>query len=467
MVEEAVILMPKEETDCVPPYLFAPVAGLPLLQREILGLRRVGVTSVTILVSLAVRSDLEQQLSRVLGFTDNLKLISDWDALWKQTRNGNKDNPRLAVLANFLADPRFLAKFINHPVPPGALALGLVDSSSALGSNRYHENEGRLSYPVILKEGLVTCLGYSNSGNGLKAAGVVLFSYAAWQGWQLWQENQRKLRGAFSMDPGVPLFDYINQQARLNRVLEVVSDPIYISAVYHDQDRKEASARLIASADVSPLGDGCLEGSLNRTLARTLLPWVLASPVTPNQITIASLLLGLVAALGFAIGTYGFSLAASLLLPLIMVLDCLDGTVARLKFQESRLGARLDLYGDTVLNLVIFWGIAVGQYQASGRPLFLKLGLLLTLGYLACWWLLEPPGARHGDPVHSFPGVRLCPSKLKKAGKLLEEAVSRDFFYIILLCALINCLDYLFMGIAVGTNIFALFLFWQQRHGQA
>ncbi|MBW1953204.1 MAG: CDP-alcohol phosphatidyltransferase family protein [Deltaproteobacteria bacterium] len=466
MVEEAVILMPEEKLNCLPSYLFAPVAGVPLLQRELFGLWRAGITSVTIMVPPAAQPDLERHLSQVLKLTENIKVISDWETLWAQTLNGTKDNPRLAVLANILADPRFLARLVNYPVPPGKLALGLMESPDPAQGNKDQERAKRISYPVILKDGLVTSLGFSDSANGLQAAGLVLFSPTAWQNWQHWQQGHKKPLDSFLSDPETPLFAYLSQQVRENRVLGVVSDPVYISAIHHDRDRAEATARLIAAADGSPLGDGRLETTLNRTMARKLLPWVLASSVTPNQITAASLLLGLVASLGFAVGTYEASLAAGLLLPLVMVLDCLDGMVARLKFQESGLGARLDLYGDTILNLIIFWGIAVGQYRASGHPLFLGLGLLLTLGYLACWWLLDIPEVRHWDPAHSPLGARLCPSKLKKAGKFLEEAVSRDFFYIILLGALINCLDYLFIGIAVGTNVFALFLFKRQRHGQ-
>ncbi|RLA89911.1 MAG: hypothetical protein DRG58_03770 [Deltaproteobacteria bacterium] len=466
MVEEAVILMPGVEVKHLPSYLFAPVAGLPLLQREILSLGRAGIKSITIMVSPAAQSNLESRLSQVSNTDFNINILSNWQALWEQTRNGNKVNPRLAMLANVLVDPRFLAKFIDYPLPEGALAVGVIESPLLARGDHNNKSQQAPSYPVILEDGLVTSLvGSSDPPHSLQATGVVLFSSAAWQGWQDWQIAQKQPQESFQSDPALPLFHYIAQQVREKQVLGVVSDPVYISSIHHDQDREQATARLIASSDGSPLGDGRLESSLNRALARKLLPWVLTSGLTPNQITIAGLLLGLMAALGFAVGTYGTSLVAGLLLPLVMVLDCLDGTVARLKFQESRLGARLDLYGDTILNLLIFWGIAVGQYQASGQLRFLGSGLLLTLGYLACWWSLEPAGARQWDPTHSPPGARLHPSTLKKAGKILEEAVSRDFFYIIMFCAILNILDYLFIGIAVGTNIFALFLWWRQTHG--
>ncbi|MFP3866735.1 MAG: CDP-alcohol phosphatidyltransferase family protein [Desulfobacteraceae bacterium] len=466
MVEEAVILLSEKKSEPLPSYLFAPVAGLPLLQREIFGLWRAGIASIIIMVSPPVQPDLEEKLSQLIEVNGNIKIISDWETLWEQTLNSANDNPRLVLLANILPDPRFLTKLVNHPVPVGTLGLGLVESASLAGG-KGPEPDGRFSYPVVLEDGLVTSLGSSNSDDGLQAAGLVLFSPTAWQGWHQWQQGQGTAQDSLPSDRATTLFRYVAHQARENRVLGVVSDPNYISAIHYDQDGKEATARLIAAADGSPLGNGRLETSLNRALARKLLPRVLTSSVTPNQITVANLWLGLAAALGFAVGSYEASLAASLLLPLVMVLDCLDGTLARLKFQESKLGAKLDLYGDTVLNLAIFWGIAVGQYRASDRPLFLELGLLLTLGYLVCWWLIEPSGMWHWNPVHSPPGARLCPSKLKKASKILEEAVSRDFFYIILLAALFNLLDYLFIGIAVGTNIFALFLFTQRQRGQA
>lgn len=466
MVKQAVILMPEGKDNPLPPYLFAPVAGLPLLYRQIHSLRQARVATVNILVPFAARAELERQLAMDQSLIDSVKIFSHWDTFWHHTSNGAEVNPRLALLANALLDPKFLAEFVHYPVPSGSIALGFIAPPAADHDDCHHQ-DSRGIYSITLEDNLVTSLRSPGSRDRPRAIGLALFSQDAWQGWQEWQTSQRQSKRAPWAPPERSLFRYIAREAKEHKVLGVESGPYLISSIHHEQDLAWATSRLIASTDGSPLGNGHLESSLNRRLARKILPWVLSRPITPNQITISSLLPGLVAVFGFAQGTYGWALAAALLLPMIMVLDCLDGMVARLKFQETRGGALFDLYGDTILNLLIFWGIAIGQYRASGRPLFLELLLPLTLGYLGCWWVLEPPGVRQWKPGNLPPVPRQHSLKFKRAGKMLEEATSRDFFYLILLFALCDCLDWMIMAVAVGTNIFALLLYWRHRHDKA
>ncbi len=270
-------------------------------------------------------------------------------------------------------------------------------------------------------------------------------------------------RGTEPLNPDSVLGDfygYVARKAIQNRVLGIVLDPSGILSVYDDQDQAVATAHLIAAQDSSPVGEGILENSWNRRIARLILPWILTRGITPNQITLASLLVGLLAVWGFAQGSYGASVGAALLLPLILVLDCLDGAVARLKFQESRLGALLDLHGDTVLNLLLLMGISVGCYRTSGHPLFLASGLLLTVGYLACWWLINFADTK---PIIADQPPE---SQVSSSDQILEEAVSRDFFYIILLLAILNWLDWMIVATAVGTNIFALIFYRRKSDGQ-
>ncbi len=47
--------------------------------------------------------------------------------------------------------------------------------------------------------------------------------------------------------------------------------------------------------------------------------------------------------------------------------------------------------------------------------------------------------------------------------KMLNEAVSRDYFYLILLCALFNVLDWFIIATAIGINLFGLFLSRRRR----
>ena len=105
-----------------------------------------------------------------------------------------------------------------------------------------------------------------------------------------------------------------------------------------------------------------------RFLTRGLLVW----PVTPNQITVVSTIVGLAGALRLATVSYTARLAGTLALLASSVLDGVDGELARARREQSPFGARLDLAGDDAVNLAAFvdLGHRAGPARApAARPL--------------------------------------------------------------------------------------------------
>src|SRR3569623_339561 len=108
---------------------------------------------------------------------------------------------------------------------------------------------------------------------------------------------------------------------------------------------------------------------ITRVLARRSLA------VTPNHVTVAAILVGLIAAALMAHGGWGFIAAAGVLLELNSILDSCDGELARLRFQYSKLGQWLDnLSDDIVANVFI---IAAG---AACGGMWTWLGLAAACG---------------------------------------------------------------------------------------
>ncbi len=464
MVTQAVILLPEEKGQVLPSYLFSRVVGIPFLHRLIYCLWRTGVARVSILAKPEAKASLEHHLTEIKqNSSGSLQAYSNWQDLWDNTPDKQEDYPRLMLVANVLPTCNFLAEFVRFPVPPGQLALTVTAPS--LFAEGFPSRMSRPAYQVILEHHRVTSIRFSPRLQNHCALGLVSFSKPAWHGWQQWQMSQNNDKAVSTSFSETALFGYLARQAQGKKVIGFESDPLSISLIQGNKDIEEASARLIAAAQGSPWGEGYLESSLNRKISRKILLHfsALALRVNPSLITFSDLLVGLVAVAGFLTGTYWGSLAAALLLPLIMVLDTLDGLLARLTFQETRQGRLLDLYGDTILNLLIFYGIAIGQYRATGRPLFLALLLPLTIGYVWCWRLtnplreMSPEGATTATPVGS-------PDSMSGTEEVVRETSSRDFFYLILLCALFNRLDWFIMATAVGTILFALILPWLRRH---
>jgi len=457
MIRQAVIIISGAGPE-PPSHLFGLVAGVPFLPRQVLGLKRLGITEILILTPPQWQASLARELAAYRQLTGTLQL----GVLWPEPGplGGEAGGCILMMEVQTLAASEVFAELTAKLPPAGGVTLGLLPGPVPVSSDIGPRQPG--SRPTIQLQGDEGPFRWPAAASGSwQATGLVLFSAAAWQEWLAWPKAAAgPSQGQTDSLLLTPTDDFLAAKVGASRVREWRLEPSQVTTVARDEDLEAATTWLIAQEVASPVGEGILERAWNRRAARYLLPWFLQWPLTPNQITLLSFLVGLLAVWGFAHGSYGASVGAALLLPVILVLDCLDGAVARLRFQESRLGAVLDLQGDSVLNLLLFWGMVIGCYRATGQLFFLGLGLPLSVGYVACWWLTQPsPQASSRNPGQPQPPLGFV-------DRLLNEAVSRDFFYIILVMALIRRLPWLVVALAVGTNIFALLYCWRYAHGQ-
>lgn len=114
-----------------------------------------------------------------------------------------------------------------------------------------------------------------------------------------------------------------------------------------------------------------------------LIVWLLYStPVTPNQITIASTIVGLIAAIFYLQETQNTIVVAGLLLSLKDILDSADGQLARARQQFSRVGRFLDSIGDFVVDVAVFCAIGWILYRLSDNGWMLVFALLGLIGIL-------------------------------------------------------------------------------------
>jgi phosphatidylglycerophosphate synthase len=125
--------------------------------------------------------------------------------------------------------------------------------------------------------------------------------------------------------------------------------------------------------------DGFFSVFVLRKLSKGLTYLALKVGATPNQVTIASFALGLYAAYLFALGDFWSILAGAILLQLSIVVDCVDGEIARYTRKFSELGAWLDAISDRVKEYAVFIGLAYGAYVQHGQNLWLLAALLMTL----------------------------------------------------------------------------------------
>jgi phosphatidylglycerophosphate synthase len=181
-----------------------------------------------------------------------------------------------------------------------------------------------------------------------------------------------------------------------------------------------------------------VDRALSRAISRRLAPW----PVTPNQITWFSITLGIVGALLLLRPTYGFGLLGCALFLASTIIDGCDGEIARLKFQESAKGAKLDVVGDNLVHAALFPCVALRAYFTDPDGPYLWLGAAALAGVLASWLAVY--------------FVIICGRPSPRTLAFFEAFGNREFAYGLLVLAAIGKLQWFVWAMAIGLWVFPL-----------
>jgi phosphatidylglycerophosphate synthase len=112
---------------------------------------------------------------------------------------------------------------------------------------------------------------------------------------------------------------------------------------------------------------------LGFSVAKLLMPF----PITPNQVTLVSMLCGIAAGVLYAFGKAPATFIAGVLFLLANLFDCADGQLARLKQIKSDLGRIIDGFADYITGLVVLLGMGIGYFNQFYAPL-LWWGLIIA-----------------------------------------------------------------------------------------
>jgi phosphatidylglycerophosphate synthase len=186
---------------------------------------------------------------------------------------------------------------------------------------------------------------------------------------------------------------------------------------------------------------------LSLAITRLLLPF----PVTPNQVTAASLVLGLLGAWWLAAPSAPLQFAGALLLWFCCLLDGSDGEIARLKHRGTPWGGEFDLWADHVAHLATFIALPIGVARLHPGENWWIPGALLVTGFLGAgfsvWWLV----------------LRVPEEERGPMALLVERIASRDYVYLIVALTAIGRLDWFVWTAAVGSHAFYAWLWRASR----
>lgn len=388
MIKSAVILAPDDNG-------VQTIFGMPAVRRLVLLVRKGGVEQIHIVGEidplLPVLSDLlpEQAFHAARG-DESVTHIAD-------QLNLAGDGKVLLMRANHVVDRRSFNEFIE--TAKGRNTHGLMSDKTAMLDGIY----------LTDLAGLGSCLG------------------SLWSG-----EIAAELR-----DQMISLYT----ESGLPCVIQ--KGPAY---------RRDAETKLVSTLSAQTQDDdGFMARHFDRRISRFISKRIAHTPITPNAITLIGMSIGLCGALLLSQPGYWVQLLGSLLFLFCVMVDGVDGEVARLKFKESTFGHYLDVITDNLVHLAIFVGIAWGLYQNTGDR-----------GYLMALWFLMGGFGLCVIAIYQCILV-LSPEELKQSPlivRFMSLMANRDFAYLVVFLALIGRLAWFLVGAAVGTYLFAATLWF-------
>jgi phosphatidylglycerophosphate synthase len=200
---------------------------------------------------------------------------------------------------------------------------------------------------------------------------------------------------------------------------------------------------------------------MNRRVSIPISRRLIKFPITPNMVSLFTLVLSIAAAGFFALGGYWNSLVGAVLGVWGSILDGCDGEVARLKLQASDFGCWLDTICDYAYYIVTFAGIIVGVARSTGDPKIIGWGLAIFAGALLTF-ISAAIGRKRmsGKRPEQYLQVWQKNAESRSSGLLLRMGRQTEFIvrrcflpYLLLVFAVLNLMHALVYMAAFGANV--------------
>ena len=422
MVKKAVVVvLPPEEGGSAPS---DRIGGITLLGRLLRSAKAAGIEEGIVLVKRAFSEDdgcLDVD-PQALGFT----LIDTSD------RAGIDETGRAVLMRETVTGPVLLLSL--HGIPDRKLLKGLCAESVAKGS----------ALVVAPREG---------EADELPGAAL------------LHPENpdefsETLLRAA---SPG----EVLSLVMKGSDVRIVRTDPVKVPSVRRRKDLARAEDLLFQGL-IKPV-ESFMSRYVERKISLAVSRRLIETPVTPNQVSVMVSLLGFAAAAAFMASSRGMHVFGAVLFLLSSILDGTDGEIARLKFLESRFGSWLDFLGDNLVHVLVFFGMGVGLYRASGNSAHLVAGVMAGVGVAGTALLIFRRifAGKGEEEVVTFisPGNDENPptKKQKLLARITDQVANRDFIYLVLILAVVDRIQWFLWLAAVGAPTYMIALFFLYR----
>ena len=164
---------------------------------------------------------------------------------------------------------------------------------------------------------------------------------------------------------------------------------------------------------------------INEPIAKKIVGVLKDTFITPNQVTYLSVLVGFASGYSFSQGNSISSIFGGLLLELTLILDCVDGQLARAKNMASDLGRLIDGIAGYFAYLAVVYGIISGYPNFSTEVIVIAVFTILkAISYDYCKQTIGMMALK------GFDGVQMeIQSTFKKLQKNTSNVLVLYFYY--------------------------------------
>lgn len=112
-------------------------------------------------------------------------------------------------------------------------------------------------------------------------------------------------------------------------------------------------------------------------VSKAITPYIAKTFLTPSMITIISGIFGIIGALLLIPNQRNYSILAGVLIQLFIILDFVDGDIARMKNMCSIKGAWLDTFFDKLNDFIMIICLVIGVYSKTNLTYVWLCGIIL------------------------------------------------------------------------------------------
>jgi len=344
-----------------------PLLGVPLIERVIRSAMEGEADEFVVITGYEGEqvSKFLQPLAKRLNVAITLIQNDDW-----QKENGFSvlnardvlKEPFLLLMADHLFDPAIIRLLQEQTLNDGEVLLA-VDTDK---NNPLIDMEDVTK--VHIKDGYIVNIGKSiGNFNGFDT-GIFLCTPAIFEA----------LERTCNIDNDTTLSAAIRVLAENKCAKSVRTKGFWIDV--DDEKACQNAEKTLLDSLRGKSNDGPVSRWLNRPISTRISKFLVNWNITPNQISIFSFVLSVIAAGLFALGNYWFLVFGGIIAQFASIIDGSDGEVARLKYLSSDYGGWFDAVLDRYADAFLLFGLTLYVYSQDLSSWPLVIGFLAIIG---------------------------------------------------------------------------------------